>query len=138
MDFKIDVQDNGLIEKWKHVPEEVKKEGWKIIRSVSFAVMKRVQLWLTMSVDTGRARASWAVWDQSQLKKPNPDANADDAVWEEKENDLSLTQGTNVFYVPDLEEGSSQRAPSGGISAATKAGEDELEKQIAAIVDKVL
>ena len=91
------------------------------------AVERRVKF--AMPVDTGRARASWGHWTPGDLRASNQDAGAGDAVWEEK-GDFEVTQGTNVDYVGDLNDGTSKQAPEGFIDRAAEAAMRELNKEI--------
>jgi len=98
--------------------ERLKKKLWRVVRKWSFQLERLIKQ--DMPVDTGRARASWGHWKGQKFINPkgrsfNPDASEDDAVWEEDETTLTITQGTNVPYVPLLNEGHSEQAPAGFI-----------------------
>ena len=92
-----------------------------MVRAHSFAAEARVKR--TTPVDTGRARASWG--------HSTAPASPADGIWEEDEKDLSLTQGTKVPYVEQLNEGSSNQAPAGFVDAVQLAEQDALEEDIA-------
>jgi hypothetical protein len=96
------------------------------VRSASLAVERGVKS--AMPVDTGRARASWGHWSPGDTN--NPDASAADALWEEGDEGLSITQGTNVEYVKYLNEGHSSQAPAGFIDLQEEKGQAELDRQI--------
>jgi hypothetical protein len=138
MNFTVRIDDGGLLEKLEKSNLETKKKAWAIVRSVSFAVERRIHRWLQLSVDTGRARASWGHWQAGEIVKPNQDAREEDAVWIEDNDKMVVVQGTNVEYVPDLEQGSSKRAGSAGISKAADIGGIELEREISKLIDEVL
>ena len=99
----------------------------RAVRSVSFVIEGEVKK--LMPKDTGRAAASWGRWTPGDLRAANPDAGAGDAVWEEK-GDFEITQGSNVDYVGDLNDGTSQQAPAGFIDRAAEKAQRELNKEI--------
>ena len=108
------------------IAANVRKRSWAILRKVSFDTSREVKR--EMPVDTGRARASWGVWDDhlttgrrrlksgrvplSAQKQMAAASNAD-SIWDEDEGALSVTQGSNLEYIEPLNEGHSQQAPSG-------------------------
>jgi hypothetical protein len=97
------------------------------VRKVSLATERRVKL--EMPVDTGRARASWGHWTSSDVSD-NANASPADAAWEEKDQGMSITQGSNVEYVEGLNAGHSQQAPAGFIDAAEDAAQRALDREI--------
>jgi hypothetical protein len=137
MQISLEIDDNGLKERLSKATPETKRKAWAKMRTVSFAMAERVKMWLLLSVDTGRARSSWGIWT-NDLVKPNPDASSEDAVYIEDEANMKITQGTNVEYVLDLEEGSSQRMPGGGISVAAQVAADLIVKEIGELLDEVI
>lgn len=86
------------------------------LRAVSFEVERNVKI--RMPIDTGRARGSWGHADAP--------AGAGDNVWQEEDNGMTITQGSNVVYVPVLNEGHSKQAPAGFIDAEYEKGADML------------
>jgi len=107
---------------------QTKSRAWTKLRAASLALLRRIKI--EMPVDTGRARASWGQWTPGDIRKPNVKANQEDAVWEENMADLKITQGTNVRYVPALNDGHSQQAPAGFIDKAANDAAAELVKDI--------
>lgn len=103
------------------------------VKVVSFKVEARVKR--EMPVDTGRARASWGHFTPGDLVG-NDEAGPGDAVWREEDGGLTLIQGTNVEYVEGLNEGNSAQAPAGFIDTAEEWAADELERELAALVDE--
>lgn len=120
----------------------------KALKAASFAVEKRVKL--SMPVDTGRARTSWGHWTPADVRggtrvskahtsgglkraaaKGMP--NASDPVWEEADNGLTITQGSNVPYIEYLNNGHSRQAPAGFLDKAQQVGQLELEKSLGLI-----
>lgn len=83
-----------------------------------------------MPVRTGRARSSWGMWTPGTMVLPNPDAKASDAVWEVENEGKSIRQGSDVDYIPRLNEGSSRQAPAGFIDAIALLMLEDLEKSI--------
>ena len=109
----------------------------KAVKEASFAVERRLKgtggEGPTIPVDTGRARASWGHFTPGDLRKENPDAGGGDAVWED-DREFEITQGSNVEYIGDLDEGCSQQAPGGFTAPALEAGQRELDKLIDALM----
>lgn len=103
----------------------------RAVKSASFAVEKRVKI--EMPVDTGRARASWGHWTPSDIVKQGSDASAADAVWEVEDGGLTITQGSNVGYIEQLNAGHSRQAPAGFLDTAQLHGQVELEKDLGLI-----
>lgn len=83
-----------------------------------------------MPVDTGRARSSWGHSRPGLMVKENPDFKASDAVWEVLDDGKTIIQGTDVIYVPRLNEGSSRQAPAGFIDAPALLALEDLEKAV--------
>ena len=127
MQFSLKGDLRGLDEYSKSRKLFVLRMAKKLVRAASLAVERRVKF--AMPVDTGRARASWGHWTPGDLRAANREAGSGDAVWEKK-SDFEITQGSNVEYVGDLNDGTSQQAPAGFIDAAAEAGMRELNKEI--------
>ncbi len=125
------VEDGGLVEWLDKAPEQVKKQAKRAVREVSFAGEKAIKV--GMPVDTGRARASWGHWTPGDLIKRIFGAKRQDAIWQERDGGLTVIQGTNVSYVAELNEGSSQQAPAGFIDRVARKMARELENQIGRI-----
>lgn len=98
------------------------RDARRVVRAVSLAVEKRVKQ--EMPVDSGRARASWGHWSAGGS------GDGADAVWYETDGGLTITQGSNVVYVPALNDGHSRQAPAGFIDSAALQGEIELLKKL--------
>jgi len=101
------------------------------VKAASFAVEKRVKL--EMPVDTGRARASWGHWTPGDMARPNREASAADALWQSDDGGLTITQGSNVPYIEQLNQGHSRQAPAGFLDTAQLTGQVELEKELGLI-----
>jgi hypothetical protein len=103
----------------------------RAVKAASLALERRIKS--EMPVDTGRARASWGHWTPGDVHD-NPEASAGDANWEEKEQGLAITQGSNVEYVEYLNDGHSAQAPMGFLDVAEAQAERELDDLIDAIM----
>jgi hypothetical protein len=75
-----------------------------------------------MPVDTGRARASWGT--------PGEAHEAGDAVWRVEDGGLTVVQGSNVEYVPALNDGHSKQQPAGFIDRAAADADEELNRRV--------
>lgn len=80
------------------------------LMAASLETVERVKR--EMPVDTGRARASWG--SLAGVFQPG------DGVWEVEDDGLTIIQGSNVEYIPALNEGHSKQAPAGFIDAAAE------------------
>ena len=98
------------------------------LRETSLAIERRVKD--AMPVDTGRARASWGHWTQGDLRKHAQGAGPGDAVWEPKDDGLTIVQGSNVSYIEQLNAGTSRQAPAGFLDAAEEHAMLVLDKHI--------
>lgn len=101
------------------------------VRSTSFALERRIKL--EMPVDTGRARASWGHWSGG-VRGGGGDPG--EAVWQEKDDGLSVTQGSNVEYIEGLNAGNSKQAPAGFLDVAERWAMEQLDNAIDAIMDR--
>lgn len=110
---------NGRLEKQVIVPNVLSESN-----------QGREKIKEAMPVRTGRARSSWGMWTPGTMVLPNPEANATDAVWEVENEGKSIRQGTDVPYVPSLNEGSSRQAPRGFIDAIGLLMLEDLEKAV--------
>lgn len=153
MNFKVAVDPalKKLINKISKIDETVREDVWQETLDASKQMESRIKT--GMPVDTGRARASWGRFTPGDLKngvrrtrinktkaggyskrtryfaynkftRHESIASAADAIWVEDKKNLSVTQGTKVYYVIYLNEGHSTQAPAAFIDAA-------LEKTIA-------
>jgi len=102
------------------------------VKAASFGVERRVKgpIPKGMPRDFGRAAASWGHWSPGDIRPGGPQASSRDAVWEEKDNGLSITQGSNLDYVAGLNAGNSRQSPAGFLDAAEEAGQNELDQLI--------
>lgn len=92
------------------------------IMAASLRTVERVKR--EMPIDTGRARASWG--SLAGVFEPG------DGIWDVEDGGLTITQGSNVEYVPELNEGHSRQAPAGFIDAAA---EDLFRSALEALED---
>ena len=121
---------SALSREQKKTARAVLASARRTLRSASFAVEKRVKA--EMPVDTGRARASWGHWTPDGLAA-EAEASAGDAHWEETDDGLTITQGSNLPYIEALNNGHSRKAPAGFIDSAQLHGQLELEKALGLI-----
>ena len=117
-----------LLKDARRAAKAVIGEAQRTLREISFAGEVRIKR--DMPVDTGRARASWGHWDSSAN---SPDSTPADAHYEETDAGLTITQGSNVPYIEQLNEGHSQQAPAGFIDDAWLKMEVELMKALGEI-----
>ena len=96
---------------------------WQGVRAESLRTMRNIKI--AMPVDTGRARAGWGVFTPSDLRSLSS-GGADDAVWEEDQDNFSIEQGTTIVYVPRLNDGYSSQAPAGFIDTEAERAADRL------------
>ena len=114
--------------------KNVRRKAWRVLRATSLALERSIKE--EMPVDTGRARASWGHWTAGDIKdRKKAKADRSDAVWEQDEASLTITQGTNVPYVIFLEQGHSQQREAGFIRSAAKRAGNILAQKIREIVD---
>ena len=92
------------------------------VREQSLRTKRRIQI--EMPIDTGRARASWGA------QVPLPPAEPTDGIWEIKDRGKTIIQGSNVPYIENLNEGSSQQSPAGFLDAAEEDAQAELSINI--------
>ena len=117
-----------LLKDARRAAKAVTGEAQRILREVSFAGEVRIKR--DMPVDKGRARASWGHWDSSAN---SPDSTPADSHYEETDAGMTITQGSNVPYIEQLNEGHSQQAPAGFIDDAWLKMEIELMKALGEI-----
>lgn len=116
----------------------LRTELWRVVRIVSFNLERRVKF--AMPVRFGRARASWGHWtiaDVVRQVKGNI-SRAWDALWRENQADLSIEQGSNVEYVPKLNEGYSKQAPRGFIDDLGDEHQEQLDRLVDDLIDGIL
>lgn len=114
---------------------QLRREVWKVLRKGSLAAERRIKS--AMPVDTGRARASWGHFSPRDFRVAGAGLAAD-AVWEADKENLSITQGSNVEYVPRLNDGSSRQAPAGFIDAAAEKASQEVDEQIDQLLARLI
>jgi hypothetical protein len=129
------IQDNGLARDLDKADKSVKVKAANTVRAASFAVEKRVKI--DMPVDKGRARASWGHWTPSDVVKHGEESRKD-AHWAEKDDGLTIEQGSNVWYIVDLNQGSSRQAPAGFIDKAADAGARVLTEELEQLLGEIL
>lgn len=110
------------------LPPRWRKGLWAVVRKASFACEREIKL--RMPVDKGRARASWG---HSQA----PAAPAD-SIWVEEPYKLTITQGSRVEYISELNEGSSQQAPAGFIDTTEVLIHKWVNEEIDRLVDALV
>jgi len=103
----------------------IRNAAWQAVQTTAVSTMNQIKV--EMPVKTGRAQGSWG-------KLTGPALPGDD-YWVEDENDLSIEQGSTVYYVANLEQGSSMQAPAGFIEAAALRGQNELDSNITRLID---
>ena len=89
------------------------------VKVTSFEVERDVKT--RMPIDTGRARGSWG-------HPTSPAVRAGDSVWLESDGGLTIEQGSNVEYIPRLNEGYSKQAAAGFLDAIAAAALGKLER----------
>lgn len=109
-----------------NVPRNLKRRIWTQIRVVSFSAERNIKI--RMPVDTGRARASWG-------HNSGAMASMDESIWTEDEDRLSLTQGSRVGYIEELNEGWSKQAPAGFIDVEERKALDMLSDALGVEVE---
>lgn len=135
MKMSITVEDNGLGKLFEQLSNPHAKEDAKAeLRSTSLAVMGGIKQ--DMPVDSGRARASWGIWSPDALTGGDTNASEADAHFEVTDDGTTISQGSNVPYIKELNDGSSTQAPAGFIDNWAKKGQDMLLKAVNALVDK--
>ncbi|MFU2207225.1 hypothetical protein [Solidesulfovibrio sp. C21] len=119
------------------VGEEYEQNFDKLVRKVLFDLWRMVAE--GTPVDTGRARASWALdTDWSAWQLPEGDyreaiqANIGAAISKLPQSDLYVLYN-NLEYIEALEEGHSQQAPSGFVALALAAITDKLREAAKAL-----
>lgn len=108
-----------------NLPKKTRGRIWASVRAVSFDAERYIKI--RMPVDTGRARASWG--------HSSAPAGADEGIWQENENDLTLVQGSRVEYIEPLNEGHSKQAPAGFIDAESRRAQEKLDQLVAADIE---
>lgn len=103
-----------------HAFQRTPSEVWDEILATAFDAERQVKL--EMPVDTGRARASWG--------HSTPPADAGDGIWEEDRDNYTVVEGSEVEYIPRLNEGWSQQAPAGFIDAVGVRVQQSLEDSV--------
>jgi hypothetical protein len=106
-----------------NLAKDIKEKAWEAVRQASFGTESRIKK--EMPKRTGRAAASWGRWTAGASA-----GGPADSVWEEDKDNLRITQGSNVEYVPALNAGHSQQAPAGFIDAAGEVGQRALDDLI--------
>ena len=129
--MRIQVDARQLHEERRYTDQQAKKivvSCKRRLRETSLATERRVKE--EMPVDTGRARASWGHWTPDMLRAHAKGAEPGDAVWEEKDNGLTIVQGSNVPYIENLNAGHSKQAPAGFLDRAEEHAVRLLDKYI--------
>jgi hypothetical protein len=114
----------------KRAAQEFENRMPAIIRRAAMIVKREVQI--RMPKKTGRAAASWG-----NVPAPFP-AELGDGVWSVEDDGWTVIQGSNVEYVPALNEGHSTQAPAGFIDAEAVEGREVLEESINALIASLL
>lgn len=128
------IDDGGLGLVLATAPDKVRKEAQQAVRKNSLMAERIIKD--DMPVDTGRARASWGHYSPGDLKSVT-DSSSGDAVWDESNDGLTITQGSNLEYIQALNEGHSQQQGPGFIDAAAQTAAVYLINDVNEIVGKV-
>src|SRR5687767_536097 len=132
--FKVEGADR-VLQDFARAGKQAHPMARRAVREVSFAGERRIKS--EMPVDEGRAAAGWGHWTPGDLVVPTPESTQADAHWSESGNGLTITQGTNVPYTAQLNEGHSRQAPAGFIDRAVEAAQRALIQAIAQIVEQL-
>lgn len=108
-------------------PKQLRRLIWTRVRITSFTAERFIKI--RMPVDTGRARASWG--------HSTAPANANEGIWRENQEELSIEQGSTVDYIAALNEGSSMQAPAGFIDAEVERAVNEFKKGLESDLEKL-
>jgi hypothetical protein len=98
---------------------------------------KSVKVKIDMPVDKGRARASWGHWTPADVVEHGLESRKD-AHWIVKDDGLTIEQGSNVWYIAKLNQGSSRQAPAGFIDKAADVGSRVLTEELEKLIGDVL
>ena len=134
--MRIQVDARQLHEERRYTEQQAKKivvSCKRRLRETSLATERSIKQhgeMFSMPRDTGRAAASWGHWTPGLLRVHAKDAGPGDAVWEEKDNGLTIVQGSNVPYIEDLNAGHSKQAPAGFLDRAEEHAMRLLDKYI--------
>ena len=124
--------------------KQLRGKAWNVLRKVAFDTSGEVKR--QMPIDVGRARASWGNWDDritlghkrlksnripASTQKQMAAATDKDSIWEESEDDLRVTQGSNLAYIEALNAGHSRQAPSGFLDVIAEKAALTLDAAIA-------
>jgi hypothetical protein len=60
-----------------------------------------------------------------------------DGIWEVRSDGFAITQGSNVPYIANLNDGSSQQASAGFIDLAAQEAQDDLEDALMQIMTEI-
>jgi len=108
---------------------EAKRKAVGIVKSTSVALERRIKT--EMPVLHGRARASWGHWEPGLLvNAQKANASRTDAHWRVMDDGLTIEQGSNVEYIPALNDGHSKQAPAGFIDKAVMVAQRTLIKAV--------
>jgi hypothetical protein len=147
----LDPKMADLIAGLKRVDSVVKETAWDKTLAVSLKMEQEIKD--EMPVDTGRAKASWGHFTPQDLVKGSARighgkritkrtrfqtaegvtsgraqiATAGDAIWEEDPSRMMVVQGTNVPYVPFLNDGTSRMPALGFIDRAFERAQTAME-----------
>jgi HK97 gp10 family phage protein len=130
------IEDDGLMERFREAGDEAKEAAKPIVKEVALAGVKAVKS--EMPVDTGRARASWGIWTPGDIRESSSDQKQGDAVFTVSGDGLTVTQGTNVGYVEQLDKGTSEQAPAGFIDRVAERMGNALMEKISQMLDDIL
>jgi hypothetical protein len=135
MKITMEVQDNKIGETFEKLGPEAKQEAKVTLREVALALMGGIKQ--DMPVDQGRARASWGEWTPADLTTADSGASEADAHYEEQDGGTTISQGSNVEYIQELNDGSSTQAPAGFIDARFRAAHDLLLKNVGDLLGRL-
>ena len=140
----------GLAETFANVNKEIESALWEHVEETSLGLEARVKD--GMPRDTGRAKAGWGHYTPQDLAPGKRRigkgkritkrtrfitgkglgsgrtqiSSSSDAIWEEDRSNLSITQGTNVFYTSFVNDGTVRYAGTGHIDRAFAWAEKQM------------
>ena len=130
------IEDQGLIDRLKRAGDEARNRAKPFVREASLAGVNAIKG--EMPIDEGRARASWGMWTPGDLRGDVEDAKQGDAIFTVSGDGMTVIQGTNVPYVEELNNGSSNQAPAGFIDRVAERMGDALMRKVAEMLDGVI
>ncbi len=116
------------------LPKRLEGRLWTSLRVTTQELIGAIKA--EMPVRTGRARASWGEWTPEDLVMAS-EAKPDDAHLVEDRGRLSIEQGSNVDYIQDLNDGTSQQAAPGFINRNVDVAQRNMKARAERIIQEV-